>query len=47
MVTAIENAFSLLNASKPGEFYINRATAKIYYVAHPSEDMLKTEVVMP
>ena len=35
----LENARELLNASVPGEFYVDRSKATVYYVPHPAEDL--------
>ena len=45
--SSIENAKELLNASKPGEFYVDRAAAQVLYVPHPHEDMATAQAVLP
>ena len=40
----VENVFELLGPSTHGQFYIDRAEAKVYYTPHPSEDMTKAVV---
>jgi hypothetical protein len=41
----IENAFAFLDV--PGEFYLNRQTATLYYRPRPDEDLSKAEVIAP
>jgi len=41
----IENAFEFLDA--PGEFYLDRQTATLYYQPRPGEDLSKAEVIAP
>jgi len=41
----VENVFEALE--RPGEFYYQRATGKIYYIPRPGEDMPRAEVIMP
>jgi parallel beta-helix repeat protein len=41
----VENVFEALE--KPGEFYYNRASQKIYYMPRPGEDMATAEAIMP
>ncbi len=41
----VENVFEALE--KPGEFYYNRASGKIYYIPRRGEDMTTAEVIMP
>lgn len=41
----VENVFEALE--RPGEFYYQRASGKIYYMPRPGEDMTRAEVIMP
>ena len=43
----IENSLQLLTADKPGEFYVDRSTAAVFYVPHKNEDLQTVEVVLP
>ena len=43
--TRIENAYELLDT--PGEWYVNRATGRVYYKPRAGEDMTTAHVVMP
>jgi hypothetical protein len=45
--TWVENAYELLSASTPGQWYLNHATDTLYYVPRPGEDMATAEVVLP
>ena len=42
-----KNALELLAPSKPGQFYIARSNATIYYVPNPEEDLRTSSVVLP
>jgi hypothetical protein len=43
----IENALELLTPERPGEFYVDRANALVYYVPHANENLQTLEVILP
>jgi hypothetical protein len=43
--TWIENAIELLD--EPGEWYLDKATGKVYYIPRPGEDLTSAEVIAP
>jgi hypothetical protein len=45
MPTYVENAYELLGT--PGQFYMDRAAGKIYYVPRDGEDLTKADVELP
>ena len=40
----IENALQLLTPDSPGQFYVDRASARVHYVPHPGEDPRYTKL---
>ena len=45
--SSVSNLFSFLGSNTPGQYYLNTAQHKIYYVPRPQDDMKTAVVIVP